>query len=104
MKEKCNCISNSRPSLGGTELALVIQNPFSPTLKTVCIDSCIAPIIQELWDAGVETGGSCCGHNGKISLFKSVVISNKKQAVLAKRIVGERMEVLFWDLVEQEMI
>lgn len=30
--------------------------------KDVMIDACIAPVIQYLWDNGVTTGGSCCGH------------------------------------------
>lgn len=29
----------------------------------VCIDPCIVPVIQELWSHGIETLGSCCGHN-----------------------------------------
>lgn len=35
------------------------------------IDACIAPALQALWDAGVRTIGSCCGHgsgHGVISL------------------------------------
>lgn len=30
---------------------------------TTCIDRCIAPLVQELWDRGVITTGCCCGHN-----------------------------------------
>jgi hypothetical protein len=36
-------------------------NPF--TCKYVCIDKCIASEILDLWDAGIETTGCCCGHN-----------------------------------------
>lgn len=28
------------------------------------IDACIAPVIQHLWDSGIWTIGSCCGHGG----------------------------------------
>lgn len=31
--------------------------------KDVAIDACIAPVIKHLWDNGVTTGGSCCGHS-----------------------------------------
>lgn len=30
---------------------------------TTCIDRCIAPLIQALWERGVVTLGCCCGHN-----------------------------------------
>ena len=30
--------------------------------ETVCIDACIAMIVQHLWSCGVVTLGSCCGH------------------------------------------
>lgn len=30
--------------------------------KEVSIDACIAPVIQHLWNNGVNTAGSCCGH------------------------------------------
>jgi len=36
------------------------------------VDSCIAPIVQALNDAGIETIASCCGHykiNGSIVLL-----------------------------------
>lgn len=39
--------------------------------KKFQVDSCIAPIVRALNDAGIETVASCCGHgkiNGIISL------------------------------------
>jgi len=32
-------------------------------MKTTKVDSCIAPIVQALNDAGIKTIASCCGHN-----------------------------------------
>ena len=29
----------------------------------ICVDRCIADQVVELWEAGVRTYGSCCGHN-----------------------------------------
>ena len=47
------------------------------------IDSCIAPIVKALQEAGVDMRGSCCGHgkgDGKISLQdgRILVIRNGK--------------------------
>ena len=39
--------------------------------KCFAIDSCIAPALQAVWDAGFKTLGCCCGHGqgyGVISL------------------------------------
>lgn len=39
--------------------------------KNVGIDSCIAPIVKALQDAGIDMRTSCCGHgtrNGEIAL------------------------------------
>ena len=32
-------------------------------MKSVLIDTCIAPIVKALDDAGIEMAASCCGHN-----------------------------------------
>jgi hypothetical protein len=42
------------------------------------IDSCIAPIVQALNDAGIYTAQSCCGHgkgNGEILLHDGRIIT-----------------------------
>lgn len=43
------------------------------------IDACIAPIVQALNDAGIETIASCCGH-GKI--FGSIVLKDKREILI----------------------
>jgi len=108
-KSKCNCISNNRPDKGGTEKSVYMEFPKSFNYEDkqgVLIDPCIADIIQELWDNGVETGGSCCGHNGSLMNppfdFPSVIISNTNQKELSKTIVGDRMTVWYWDLLEHK--
>jgi len=35
--------------------------PF-PNTKPIQIDRCIAPEVIELWNVGIETIESCCGH------------------------------------------
>ena len=46
----------------------VIVNLCTPrkNYHTVSIDRCIAPLVQALNDAGIETIASCCGH-GKLT-------------------------------------
>jgi len=107
---KCECISNNRPDKGGTEESVYMEFPKSFNYKTkrgVWIDPCIAGIIQELWDAGVETLGCCCSHNGSFKPpydFPNVLILDGDQKELTKKVVGDRMTVLYWDwaVVEQK--
>ncbi len=48
------------------EVLLTMLTSISPEgkreYKDVAVEACIAPVIQHLWDKGVSTGGSCCGH------------------------------------------
>ena len=37
--------------------------------KTVRVDSCIAPVIQAIQDAGLRTSSCCCGHGRGASLI-----------------------------------
>lgn len=48
------------------------------------IDRCIAPIVQALNDAGILTGGSCCGHgqyDGFIGLHDGRMLVIKKDII-----------------------
>ena len=63
MREKCKCISYNQPEDWQTDKELILQPPFQE--KSVCVDYCIAGIILFLWEKGIHTLGSCCGHNEK---------------------------------------
>lgn len=58
------------------------------------IDACIAPIVQALNNAGIETVASCCGHgncNGVISLSDGreiLIARNWDEARLMERVIG----------------
>lgn len=61
----CDCRSYNRPEWGGS-LDEVVIDPrlyFSDATKTVCVDSCLAHVVTELWRVGIKTAHSCCGHN-----------------------------------------
>lgn len=48
---------------------------------TKSVDECIAPIVKALNDAGIHTGGSCCGHgkaDGNISFHNGTLLIVKQ--------------------------
>ena len=69
----------------------------------VCIDACIAPVIQELWDNGIVTKGSCCGHGKRVP---SICLENDKDDRYGRKVRGvikqvdsREFELLTWRLV-----
>lgn len=68
-KDRCDCHSYNGDFGSVPEVRLKMLVSISPegerTYKNVMIDACIAPVIQHLWNNGVPTGGSCCGHGKK---------------------------------------
>jgi hypothetical protein len=49
----------------GTNTEVTLFEPRTNGMKTAKVDSCIAPIVQALNDAGIKTIASCCGHNNR---------------------------------------
>jgi hypothetical protein len=37
--------------------------------KCFRIDACIVPLLKMLWDRGIKTTGSCCGHDKKPAMI-----------------------------------
>lgn len=63
---RCNCASYNAATPGDPEVILTIKDYFPEMIsdrETVCVDRCIAPVVQLLWQAGIWTLNSCCGHN-----------------------------------------
>ncbi len=56
----------------GTDTEVTLCEPLPSSHRTsIPVDACIAPLVQALNDAGIETTGSCCGHgkgDGSITL------------------------------------
>jgi hypothetical protein len=68
---------------------------------TVALDGCIATVLPKLWERGVVTLGSCCGH-GKTP--PSLVLANGESpdgasAVLSE-IDGRSWELFQWQLID----
>lgn len=92
----CNCRSYNWEI--GEVPERILGYPF--TGNTVCIDACIAHVLEHLWENGIETLGSCCGH-GKDS--PSIVLS-QDNAERVRRLIADvdnrQFKLLFWRLVE----
>ena len=75
--------------------------PNSPR-QTVCVDSCIADVIEQLWEAGIRTVACCCGHNGRSPIANggpNVMIADPSQAQMAFDILAADPRdwwVTFW--------
>jgi predicted alpha/beta-fold hydrolase len=60
----CDCKSYNdynNATTGTPEVFL--KAPDWSSKESICIDACIAEVIQKIWDAGIVTRGCCCGHN-----------------------------------------
>jgi len=73
------------------------------TMGTVSIDACIALVIGKLWDNGICTTGSCCGHNGSFG-FPSIVLGENEDNYtrirkLIKEVDGRNFELTQWKRV-----
>jgi hypothetical protein len=70
----------------------------------IALDSCIADTVVALWQRGVVTLGSCCGHVGN-GLPSLVLSDDAHMPALAQKAIGEvdpdrRWELLQWQLVD----
>lgn len=57
--KKCNCYSAID---GKGQESIMAKAPDWSSKEWISIDVCVWPFVKALWDAGIETGGSCCGH------------------------------------------
>ncbi len=68
----------------------------------ICIDACIAGVVLAVWDQGVRTLGSCCGHGKRPPSL--VLTEDVEQPALARQVMGElgdrTWELLQWQLVD----
>jgi hypothetical protein len=101
----CNCHSYNAGTGDVPEVLFNAKDYFEvDKSKIVCIDACISEQIKMLWQNGIWTLGSCCGHNG---LFgdASVIIANnadpkKVKDLLKKHDPKRQWVVKQWQLVD----
>ncbi len=102
MAERCTCISYNRPEPYQTTPEVVLSVPvrFGWHKETVCVDACIAGLVQQLWDANIWTLGSCCGHNVEADRAVIVDRTDREKAATVIRTIGDSARILAWELVE----
>ena len=93
----CDCHSYNSDS--GTVPEIVLTVPWDN--KHVSIDACIAHVVRALWDDGIATVGSCCGHGSDIP---TILLERAQDADRAIKCVsltdGRRFKMLAWVLAE----
>lgn len=71
---------------------------------SIQVDACIAPIIKEMWDSGVHTLESCCGHEKGDSAGYIMLNNNAtdREISVAKNVLkkyGRIIPVKSWYLI-----
>lgn len=79
----CDCISYNRPDLGGKNAPRLLRPPSWSVKPLVEVDDCIAEAVMAIWNAGIITLGSCCGHNGKLGKPSVIVHQEQVKAAVA---------------------
>lgn len=71
--------------------------------ETVALDGCISEVVPELWEQGVVTLGSCCGHGASAP---SLVLAEEQSPFAARdalaAIDGRTWDLFRWQLVDAD--
>jgi len=95
----CDCRSYNISADGGNEV--VVDAPEWSERDTICLDACIAVTVQELWERGLHTLGSCCGHNKENPNIVIPTNSDPQDYFTALKDIDKREWTIFrWDLVK----
>lgn len=103
----CNCASYNnpekvRPTVSGPVSEVVLTPP--PELgierETVCVDACIATVVQHLWSCGVVTLGSCCGHGRE---RPGLVLGQHEDMAVARACISG-VDDRAWDLSQWRLV
>lgn len=97
----CKCVSYNQPQDWQTDESVILDpNPYFPEvaepIKSLCIDSCIAEEIQNLWRAGIWTLNSCCGHRNEPP---AVILGEGEDPAKAREVLGPEWQIMQWQLV-----
>jgi len=102
----CECISHNAPDWsGGTQPEAILPMPkwLNPQKesRSVCVDACLKEVILALWETGIGTLGSCCGHN-KERPDIVLVFGTDPQRVreILQRFPKRDWKLLQWNLTE----
>ena len=99
-----NCKSYNK-QVGEVEEVVLPRPSFLPEgerINGVPVDACIADVIQNLWDNGIVTLGSCCGHGKRVP--DVIIGQGETNHELIETLIGEKdsrhWSIKQWQLVE----
>lgn len=102
----CNCASYNAATPGDPEVILTIKDYFPEMIsdrETVCVDRCIAPVVQLLWQAGIWTLNSCCGHNKEAPSIITEQPDAERALSLLLKGGFPQVRVLAWNLCDMRI-
>lgn len=89
----CNCRSHNW-EVGEVPEVIVPAPPHMAHKESYCIDACIVNVIKHLWDKGVVTLSSCCGHG---VVPASVVIGENENGMWVREFI-HRVDKRDWEV------
>lgn len=96
----CNCKSDYLQTGMAENVSLI--SPF--TGEKLSIDACLEPVIKKLWQNGVVTLNSCCGHNQKDPSFVVPEVYTEKEIENIKSIIksvdNRKFKLFQWKITE----
>jgi len=81
-----------------------IIKPFRQNKKTICIDAEIVPVVEHLWQNGIVTLSSCCGHGTQPP---SLVIADTyclESIVEIRLLIAEIDPDNLWDIFQWRLV
>jgi hypothetical protein len=78
------CRSYNLPEWGGDDIGVIADDPWGR--PQVQLDRCVASAVLALWDAGIRSHSSCCGHGKTIG---HIMLAEGKDVPRAKDIVDQ---------------
>lgn len=76
--------------------------PDGVRVNGVPVDACIATTVAKLWERGILTASSCCGHNGLLG-NPSLVLGENVDPVEAAKVLME-IDSRQWDLKQWQLV
>lgn len=63
-----------------TQVNVTLAHPRKDGVTFVGVDPCIAPLVQAINDAGIQTASSCCGHGHQTG---SIILEDGREILIA---------------------